>query len=251
MKSLLETMFGAIIGVMVMLVSANMTDAVVSTAINGTADMQLDRSVRGMSDEMLMHLRNASRIVATTTVGATTYTSGPSTLIVAAPAYNVNQSSYFISGQEDILIFTYDAANKQVRQVISTSNGSARPARNLFPIGRNIDSLTFTYNCREIFSAATTGSSTTYTLTVAPMASSVKVYINGASKTATVSGSVVTVTSSVTAGDRVQIFYSPQTFSATAPITSVSFTTQQSSSGARGTRTCTAQGNARLRNYRS
>ena len=251
MKSLLETMFGAVIGFLVMLVSVNLTDAVVATSINGSSDMQLDRSVRVMTDEMQMHLRNAGRVVATTTVGMTTYTTGESTLIVAAPAYNANQSDYFINGQEDTIIFTYDANNKEVRQVILPTTGAARPARNLFTIGRSVDSLIFTYNCREVFLATTTIAPSTYSLSTTPVTTSVKVYVNGTAKTATVSGAVVTVTDSVTAGDRVQIFYNPQTFSTTAPIVSVSFTAAQSVSGARAARTSTAQGIARMRNKRS
>ncbi len=251
MKSLLETMFGAIIGVMVIMMSINLTDAVVATSINGATDMAQDNSVRLATGEMQLHLRNASRVLASATVGNTIYSTGPTTLVVAAPAFNAGNSSYFITGQDDTIIFTYDAANQEIRETIVASGGTARPQRTLFTIGRSVTDITFTYNCRQAFTATVTGSSTTYTLATLPVAASVKAYVNGTLKATAVANSVVTLTDTVTANDLVQVFYIPQTFSASAPVTEVTFTIQQSSRGARAERTTTAQGSARLRNYRN
>lgn len=252
MKTLLETSFSVLIATMVLILNATLAETVTTSTINSSADIRNDGEVRLAAEEMQFQIRGANQIQTTATVAGITYTAGPNTLILSAPAYDATQAGCFLTDKTDTIIFVYNADQKMIRETIVPAVGSQRPARTLFPIGNNVTSAQFTYNCRERFVAMTASNTNTFTLKTAPLAGSVRAYVNGTEQTVSVSNANVTVTSLLAAGNYVQIFYRPQTISTTFPINRIDFSMTATLNGVRnGERTVNASGSAQLRNYRN
>jgi type II secretory pathway pseudopilin PulG len=215
----------------------------------GRTETDQGNDARLAMDEMLCQLRASGLIVASQTLGGTTFTTGSAVVTGVAPAYDPATTNVILSGVSDAIAFKYDSQAQTVSETIVAGTGSVRPNRSQRVIARNVQSLACTYRVRDQFTATASGN-VNLTLSAAPQATPA-VYVNGAAGTCTVSGTTATVNSPA-AGADIQLVYPVTPTSATLPFVSEVDVTMnfQALDSRRIARTMTIQGGARLRNQR-
>ncbi|MGC4045875.1 MAG: hypothetical protein QM758_18955 [Armatimonas sp.] len=117
----------------------------------------LSRHSRTAIDEVLYQTRGGESILSSATLSGRTITTSSTCAVVRLPAYHPNYSTLFIDGSWDIVAFEYDASTRTLYETVQPANGSARPARNRYPIARNVSTAKFTYNARQSYRAVTLG----------------------------------------------------------------------------------------------
>jgi hypothetical protein len=252
--SLIEALVTAFIGTLVLTGTVTCMVGVASSADRAQTYGVLQARSQKASDELLYELRGASQVLASRTINGVTYTTGASSVVFSAPGLSISSGTPdILTSVTDYFAFAYSPDTKILYQSISPGTGSVRPTRTAMALAKKVNSVAFTYQVREQFTASTAGTFSkvlTYTATGTPMA-----YVDGQNRTCTyTSGTNTASVSSVTLGQDVEFVYpvSPTNTAALAKVSRIDATiTTSDVSGANKTRTVTLSGTARLRNVRN
>lgn len=139
--TLIELITGvAIISLLTVVLSAIVVTAQRSAAIEKTrADLSVEN--RKLVDDTIRNIKNATSVLASSTVLGTNYTTGAGTLVLQIPAIDVNQS--IITNVYDLLVFRRNGTNYEFIQ--DAGVGSIRPDTQRRVYSERVSSLTFTY----------------------------------------------------------------------------------------------------------
>lgn len=206
-------------------------------------------------DEMLAQLRYANEVRVSQVVNSTTFTTGTTSIVVAAQGYNPATSAVFLPGITDYIAFKYDATTKKLTESCLPGTGSVRKKRTSTRIASGVSSVTLTYRARNEFVATSSGAAI-YTLS-ANATSNPIVMINGVASTGiwtTLAPKVITVNAPA-AKANIQVVYpvSPTALSGDALqyVKQVDVNVNFEGTDSRKiSRTLSMVGSARLRNQR-
>ena len=113
-------------------------------------DSRMGYDARRGVDEMLTHMRYAEAVISSRPIGATTYTTSNSTIVMQAQGYNSATAGMILSGIKDYIIFEHDATTKQIRETVLPGIGSERVARNRYVLANDVEAFTATYRVRDV-----------------------------------------------------------------------------------------------------
>lgn len=105
------------------------------------ADTRATGSARHALNNMSVYVAQASQVVASRTVGGTTYTTGSQTLVVQLPSFN--SSGNLINNTNDYAV--YYLSGSSLYQIIETGTGSARPAGTKL-LSSDVDTFNIAYD---------------------------------------------------------------------------------------------------------
>lgn len=204
------------------------------------------------ADEILYQLRAGSEVVTSSQINGITYTTGANSIVFKASAYNASTGGSILTGQNDVIVFSYDSQAKALRETTVPAIGSLRGTRNRFKLAKNVTGVTFSYLARDQFTAMTSGT-TTYTLNTRATATPT-VYVNGEVGTCTYNSTtrVATVTNTPLGADiQFQYTVDPSSSDALLRVSQVNVSvTVAATNNRQSTQTITLSGAARLRNCR-
>jgi len=139
--TLIELVTGvAIIALLSVVLSAIVVSAQRSAAVEKTR-VDLVTENRRLIDETTRNIKNASSVLASSTVLGSPYITGSQTLILQLPAIDASQT--LLAGVSDTLVFRQTGSNYEFIQ--DAGSGSVRPDTGSRIFSQRVTTLTFTY----------------------------------------------------------------------------------------------------------
>lgn len=136
----------------------------------------LEGHARSALDEMLREVRAADQIFISRGINGVTYMTDSQNLVFEAPGFNPGSTMGILPGIYDVVALRYNAQNRTLTETTFVDTGSQRPRRSQTVLARNVESVTYTYRVRDLFTG--NGAQTIFPLN-ARSTGTPRVYING------------------------------------------------------------------------
>lgn len=188
------TMVELMVGLSITTMLLMSTMSIITATAKGLARTQSSASMAGQARQgmemVLYQVRGAESTLASQSINGTTWTTGPTSVVMRAPAYDPATTGLILDGKWDTIAVRYDSAKRQLLQSVVPATGSKRPAGSNRVIAKNIESVDIAYTVRDSFNyqAPAQASSATFTLSNTPVGTPVCT-VNGVAKPVTVNNS--------------------------------------------------------------
>lgn len=138
----------------------------VATFVNGVGSaMSRQETTNDLSnysrltmDEMLLHLREAKRLIPTRNINGADFQTDTNDIVFLTPGYDPATTQVVLPNVDDTIAFQFDAEEGAIKETIVPGTGSTRPVRQAKVIARNVRDVAYTFSVREEFTAPATGS---------------------------------------------------------------------------------------------